>query len=430
MFERPSRRRFLELGAGVAALGPLTACASTAREEETDEETVEQDELFGDLTDETDRYEPISDEERAARRARLGRILGAAGMDALVMEAGATMSYLADVSWGHSERFFGLVVLADGSHFWICPYFEAPRAQLRIENEPGGEIVPWHEHEYAWAPLAAALSARGVERVAVEPRTRLFIQEGLADAYDAARVHSGRGIVRELRGQKDEHELALLRAANELTQQAIGAVAEHLEPGLTDRRLGAWIRRAQQRLGLSGVWVLPLVGADAAYPHGSPSGRVMNAGDVILVDTGGALHGYQSDITRTWVLGGKPSGEVAKVWNVVRDAQKRAYEALRPGPPCSSIDRAAREVIAAAGYGAGYETFAHRLGHGIGLEGHEEPYLDGGNQLPLAPGMTFSDEPGIYIPGRLGVRLEDIVVVTDDGADHFGDWQASPASPA
>jgi Xaa-Pro dipeptidase len=251
----------------------------------------------------------------------------------------------------------------------------------------------------------------------------------LAEEFGSERVVSGRVVVRDLRGRKDDHEIALLRGVNELTQEAILAVSQRLRPGMTDRDIGAWIRRAQERLGLRGVWVLPLLGETAAYPHGRPEGRTLEPGDLLLVDTGGSLHGYQSDNTRTWIFDGKPTREVARGWNAVRDAQKSAFETMRPGIPCRAIDAAARNVLARAGFGRGYENFAHRLGHGIGMDGHEEPYLDGGNELLMEPGMTFSDEPGIYLPGEYGIRLEDIVVVTKAGADHFGNWQAGPLSP-
>ncbi|MEM7306206.1 MAG: Xaa-Pro peptidase family protein [Planctomycetota bacterium] len=425
-----SRRGLLGLGAA----GALAGCTGTgARREESKYMSQarakdELDEVFSDLSDQSSKHTPISDEERAARRRRLGGLLASAGIDALLVEPGATLSYLSGVSWGTSERLFGLVVLADGSHFWVSPAFEEERARARTTAAPG-DVVTWHEHEYAYPPLAAALSARGVERVAVEPRARLFIAEGLADAHGRERVVSGRAVLRELRGRKDAHEVALLRAANELTQLAIRTAAERLRAGMTDADIGTWMRHAQERLGLTGTWVLPLINQDAALPHGSATQRVLERGDLILVDTGGSLHGYQSDNTRTWVFGGVPGAEVERVWHVVRDAQKRAFEALRPGQPCASVDRAARAVVTAAGFGEGYATFSHRLGHGIGMQGHEEPYLDGGNELILAPGMTFSDEPGIYLPGRFGVRIEDIVVVTEDGGDHFGTWQRSPASP-
>jgi len=233
-----------------------------------------------------------------------------------------------------------------------------------------------------------------------------------------------------LRGRKDAHELALLRKANELTQQAIVAVSERLEPGLTGREIGEMIGHAHRRLGFVGAWNLSLIGPAAAYPHGENRSIALERGDVVLIDTGGSFHGYQSDNTRSWVFDAEPSNEVEKVWNTVRDAQQRAFEAIAPGVECRAIDRVARDVIDAAGYGPGYATFTHRLGHGIGMQGHEDPYFDGGSEVVLQPGMTLSDEPGIYLLEKFGVRIEDIVVVTEDGADHFGSWQASPRSPA
>jgi len=435
---RLDRRRALALSSGILGLasgacaarptapGAASGAASGAAPRD------ELDELFSDLEDQSGRWQPISAEEKRPRLARLAACLSAAGTDALVIESGATLSYLCDVRWGHSERLFALVVLADGSSFWIVPAFEAPRAERRIASAgaPGGPIVPWDEHEYAFAPLAAALRERGVERVAIEPEARAFVAQGLAAAFGSERVLPGTAIVRSLRGCKEARELELMRAASELTQRAIAAVAERLTPGLEDRELGRWIARAQERLGLRDPWVLPLLGEDAAFPHGEPSGRTLEKGTGILVDTGGELHGYQSDITRTWVFDRALTPEFERAWKVVREAQQRAFERMAPGVPAREIDRTAREVIERAGYGDGYTAFSHRLGHGIGLQGHEEPYLDGGNELALAPGMTFSDEPGIYLPGRFGIRLEDIVVVSATGADHFGSWQTSPASPA
>jgi Xaa-Pro dipeptidase len=428
---RTDRRAFLGLGAG--ALAGCAGRAGAAVEPEVDADArAALDERFADLTERSHRFAPISHAERAPRRARAAELLAARGIDALLVEPGATLTYLTGVSWGLSERLFGLVLCADGEALWVAPAFEEERARQHTAPAPG-EIVTWPEHEYAYRPLAAALARRGVERVAIEPRARLFVAEGLADAFadagGAARVVSGRAVVAELRGRKEPRELELLRAANELTQEAIAAVAARLEPGITDADLGRWMRHAQERLGLTGTWVLPLMNADAALPHGAATQRVLARGDLILVDTGGALHGYQSDNTRTWVFDAPPSERVTRIWNTVRDAQKRGFEALRPGEPCAGADRAARAAIAAGGFGAGYEAFSHRLGHGIGLEGHEEPHLDGGNELTLAPGMTFSDEPGIYLPGELGCRIEDIVCITAEGADHFGAWQRSPVSP-
>jgi Xaa-Pro dipeptidase len=424
----PDRRSLLASAAGLTAWTSACAAQRDARREDSAGELAE---IFSDLGDQSRRWQPISPAEKRPRLARAAGCLAAAGVDALLVEPGATLSYLSDVGWGRSERLFALVVLADGGCFWIVPAFEAPRAERRVAEAdgPGGPLVTWDEHEYAWEPLAAALRARGVERIAIEPEARAFVAQRLAAAFGAERVLAGHGIVRALRARKDARELELLRGASELTQRAIQAVAERLRPGLTDRELGGWITHAQQRLGLRDTWVLPLFGPSAAYPHGEPEGRKLEPGAGILVDTGGELHGYQSDITRSWTFGAPADPEFTRAWRAVRSAQAAAYERMAPGVPCREIDRTARESIEAAGYPGGYTVFGHRLGHGIGLQGHEEPYFDGGNELLLEPGMTFSDEPGIYLAGRLGVRLEDIVVVTRDGADHFGDWQRGPDRP-
>lgn len=425
-----TRRGVLGLGAAAVAAGCVSAPPSSEDPAAADAR-AELDELFADLTDQSGEVEPIGPDEYAARRARLAQALGELGHDAFLCEPGATMTYLSGVSWGTSERLFALVVQADGETFWVAPAFEAPRARQRIAaqgiDEPA--IVTWDEHEYAFAPTAAALRERRIGRVAFDPRLRSFAREELGEAHGHENLAYGKDLVRRLRGRKDAHELALMRRACELTQRAIGAVADRLRPGMTGAEVGRWIRHAQERLGLRGTWALSLVGPEAAFPHGRDGTTELERGEVLLVDTGGSLHGYQSDITRTWSFDGPPSREVERVWLTVRDAQRQAFEALEPGRSCAAIDRLARGVIEAAGYGSGYESFFHRLGHGIGLEGHEEPYLDGGNELLLAEGMTFSDEPGIYLYDRFGVRIEDIVVVTATGADHFGDWQRSVTHP-
>ncbi len=393
-------------------------------------DTARLDALFADLRDRSGEVEPITRAERDARVARLAALLAERRLDACLLEPGTTLRYLSSLPWERSERLFALLVQADGSCLWVAPGFERRRAEALVaEHGPEGDVFPWEEHEYAYRPLALELIDRGVRRVAVDPNARAFVLQGLADRLGFENVRSASPLIAALRGRKDEHELALLRKANELTKDAILAVSEHLTAGTTDHELGAMLRAAQERLGLRDIWMLPLFGEGATDPHGAAAGRVLASGDTVLVDTGGSLHGYQSDITRTWVFDGDPSAEVWRAWDVVRNAQRAAFEALRPGEPCRAADRAARAVIEEAGYGDGYEAFAHRLGHGIGLDGHEEPCLDGGAETLLEPGMTFSNEPGIYLPGRVGLRIEDIVTVTPDGADVFGGWQVGPESP-
>ena len=422
-------RRSLLASAGLASLAG--ACAGARGQRGAAAPSAEMEETFSDLGDQSGRWHPISPAEKRPRLARLGALLSAQGLDALLVEPGATLTYLGDVGWGRSERLFALVVLADGSSFWIVPAFEAPRAEQRIleAQGPAGPIVTWNEDEYAWQPLCVALRARGVARIAIEPEARAFVAQRLAEAFGAERVLPGYDVVRALRARKDARELELLRGASELTQRAIHTVAARLRAGLSDHELGRWVTHAQERLGLRDPWALPLIGPSAAFPHGESEGRVLANGDGILVDTGGELHGYQSDISRSWSFGAPPSAEFARAWNAVRSAQRAAFERIAPGVACREVDRAARAAIAAAGYPAGYAVFGHRLGHGIGLQGHEAPYFDGGSEVVLEPGMTFSDEPGIYLAGQLGVRLEDIVVVTEGGADVFGAWQEGPERP-
>jgi len=388
-------------------------------------------ERFADLSDDGPALEPISASERAARRARLGTLLAAEGADAILIEPGATMTYLADVSWGRSERLFALLVFADGSHAWICPAFEEGRARGLIDapTGPGGEVFTWQEDEYAVAALRRATSARRATRVLVEPQVRHVFAERLSEAVGRDHVASGARIVARLRGRKDAHELALLRRANELTQRAIAATNATLEPGLTSRDVAERMAAAHARLGMRSPWCLALIGPAAALPHGDASDRRLRRGDVLLVDTGAAYLGYQSDITRTWVFGAPPDDEVRAIWGHVRDAQRAAIDAIRPGVVARDVDARARELIASRGFGPGYRTFTHRLGHGIGLEGHEDPYFDGGSDVVLEPGMTLSTEPGIYWVGRFGVRIEDIVAVTETGVEVFGTPQRGPEAP-
>jgi len=440
------RRQFLHLTAGCGLAASLTGCGSqqdaVAPETEMDSRTTDQnaaaDELFAELNDQSGTVKPIQRHEYQARVARLGGLLQDSPYDAMIAEGGATMQYLSGMSWGHSERLFSLIVTADGDHFWLCPHFEAERARLKIEAKgtdgalqgPGGEIVTWHEHEYPFAPLAAALSARGIDRIAAEPALRHRFVHGIAQELGDYRVGVGLDLLVELRGRKDEHELQLLRKVNELTQQGMTAAAQHIRVGMTGADISRLMRRAQSKLGLTGIWDLSLIQEAAAYPHGGADGRTLDKGEVLLVDTGGDLHGYKSDNTRSWVPVGPVSSRVDQVWNIVRDAQIAAFDAIRPGTRCQTVDQAARQVIAENGFGEDYKYFSHRLGHGIGLEGHEDPYFDGGSQVIMASGMTFSNEPGIYIQGEFGIRIEDVVVVTDIDAGHFGGWPAGPGSPA
>jgi Xaa-Pro dipeptidase len=403
------------------------AAISEARREELNEE-------FKELTHGAKDLSPITPQEHRARVAKLAGLLKEAKVDGFLVEPGSTFEYLTGKGWWLSERLFGIVVLADGNVLWVAPAFEGEIVRglmAGTEDAPGlgGEFLGWDEHEYAYAPLAAALKKKGVERLAVEPRLRHFIAYELGELLGHDRIVYGAPLTQALRAAKDTHELQLMRRANELTQRAFEAVHERLKPGITARQISEMFTVAQERLGLTKVWNLSLIDANAAEPHGSTDDTPLEKGSLLLVDTGGSLYGYQSDNTRTWVIDGEVPDEVQKVWRVVQSAQQAAFRALEPGVPAKVVDQAARKVIADAGYGAGYETFTHRLGHGIGMDVHEPPYCDGGSEAILEPGMCFSNEPGIYLRGKFGVRLENIVSVTEDGGEVYGPWQESPLAP-
>ena len=389
------------------------------------------DDLFADCVDETGSVAPIGAEERAARRDRACAWLREHGGGSLLVEPGPTLEYLAGVSTYKSERLVALVLHADGACDWLVPTFEVSRITKEVERAgASADVHGWDEHEHPFAPLAARLRAHGSDRLWIEPDVRHRFVAPMHEFVSGDQILAADRLVQDLRGPKDAHEVALLRRANELTQRAIRLVSERVEDGTTGVELAEMVTWAQHRMGLKGIWNLTLIGPAAAYPHGSDEPTVVEPGAVVLIDTGGSLHGYQSDNTRTWVHAGDPTPDFARAWDAVQAAQQAAYAALRPGAPCRGVDEAARAVLTEAGYGPGYRCFTHRVGHGIGTEVHQSPYLDGGSEAVLEPGMTFSDEPGVYLPGQWGLRLEDIVMVTEDGGDHFGSWQQGPTSPA
>jgi Xaa-Pro dipeptidase len=306
--------------------------------------------------------------------------------------------------------------------------FELRSARERVGEE--AEVLGWEEHESPYLAVAEGLRARGQagKPVAVDPAVRQFVVEGLSGALGRRVVGGAAPVAHACRVRKSPAELARMRRANEATKAALRLCAGMAEEGMGQDDLAALLREAQQVAGLSRPWALCLFGENAAFPHGTDRKRRLRQGDLILVDTGGKLHGYGSDVTRTWPFGQVTDAQ-RKAWHAVRAAQTAALEHMRPGVPCSEPDAAARRAIEQAGYGGEYEAFTHRLGHGIGLQGHEEPYLVPGNARPLEPGMTVSVEPGVYLPGRFGVRLEEIVAITEDGHEVFGPMAESLERP-
>jgi Xaa-Pro dipeptidase len=371
---------------------------------------------------------PISLDEHRTRLARAQVLLRGEGLDAMVLASGSGLEYFTGAEWGLSERFFGAVVTRDGDPAWVTPAFEKARALEQIQI--GTDVRAWEEHESPASLVAAILRDRkATGRVGIEETMPFTFANEIGASLPSARLLSATPVTAGCRVIKDAHELALMRRANEITMRAHRAVFQSLREGMTQAQASALSAQAHRKLGMGGG-ALVLFGPDAAYPHGTTRPRPLRGGDVVLIDGGGRLHGYASDITRTGVFDAPPTERQRRVWDVVRRAQQAAFDAARPGAEAQSVDAAARRVVDEAGFGPDYKLFTHRVGHGIGMDGHEWTCFVRGNTTRLRPGMCFSDEPGIYIPGEMGIRHEDCIFITETGAENFTKWTGSPEEPA
>jgi Xaa-Pro dipeptidase len=374
-----------------------------------------------------DRATPITSAERAGRVEQAKRLMRANDMDALFLTGGTSMVYYTNIGWGGGERLFTVVVPVQGDAFVVCPAFEEDRAREQLDRGPlgGAEVRTWEEHESPYQRVAEGLRDRGIStgRIGAEETMQFRFSDGVAQAAPGLEVVSGTPITFGCRGAKDEHEIALMKLANEVTLTAYKAAYLAMEEGMTQRDVSGLISMAHQRLGFQGSASVQ-TGQYAALPHGSITPQVISEGTILLIDGGCGVEGYRSDISRTFVLG-QASDKMKRVFDIEFEAQTAAWQAAGPGVPAENVDAAARKVIEDAGFGPGYTFFTHRVGHGIGMDGHEWPYLVKGNREPLVVGNSFSDEPGIYMPGEFGVRLEDIMVITESGADLL-----TPQSPS
>ena len=380
------------------------------------------------LTSQKSRARPITVEERQSRIERARTLLAAEKLDALFLTGGTSLRYFTNISWGLSERLLGLILPREGRSFVVCPAFEHDRAQEQIEAGPlkgTADVMVWEEHESPYQRIAEGLRSRGIGsgRLGVEETVRYVFASGAGAALPAMQLASGTPVTAGCRTVKDGHELELMRLAAEVTLKAYEAAYLALKDGMTQDDFAALVSLAHQRLGFNGSAGVQ-VGKYSALPHGSATPQVIREGTILLIDGGCSVEGYASDISRTFVLG-RATPRMKQVFEIEQRAQKAALAAARPGVECQAVDAAARRVIVEAGFGPDYKYFTHRVGHGMGMDGHEWPYLVRGNTLPLKPGMTFSDEPGIYIPGEFGVRLEDDMVITENGAELF-----TPTSPS
>ena len=358
---------------------------------------------------------PISEAEREQRRDSARRILRQLDFSAMLVEPGPNMTYFAGIEWGRSERLFAFLLPISGRPVVIAPAFE----QQRAEDQVGGrfDIRVWQEDQNPEALIADTMRDLGIGtgRLAIDPSARTFVLTELALARPGLQFATAANVINRCRGVKSAHEIEIMKFANQTTLEAYRAAFRTLRVGMTQAELAQNVSSEMRKLGYQGG-ALVLFGESSAYPHGLPKPRSLEENQIVLVDGGLSVHGYQSDMTRTVVFG-TPTAEMKKVFDVVHEAQARAVAFAAPGKMCGEVDAVARKVITDAGYGPDYRTFTHRLGHGIGLEGHEWPYLVRGSQVMLEPGMTFSDEPGIYQYGKFGIRLEDIMAITENGAE-------------
>jgi Xaa-Pro dipeptidase len=367
---------------------------------------------------------PITADERAARIEKARKLMVDNKISAIYLEGGSSMFYYTGVRWGNSERPFVCVIPAKGELGWVCPGFEEERARELVTGK--AEVRVWQEDESPYRQIANILRDRGATgRVGVEERLRFFIYSGVKkeaagiDFVDAEPITAG------CRMLKSATELALMQKASDITIEAFRAAFATFREGMTQDELRANISAAHRALGATGSASVSF-GKFTAFPHGSIEPQKLAVGDVIQVDGGCAIDGYQSDITRTTVFG-KPSARQIEIWELEKKAQAAGFAVIKPGVPCEAVDAAARKVITDAGFGPDYKVpgLPHRTGHGIGLDGHEWTNFVRGNKTPLAPGMCFSNEPMIAIYGEFGIRLEDCLYVTESGATYFS--QPSPS---
>ena len=399
-----SRRNFLQstAAASVATLNPSLPQAQNTP-------------TFSTLKPLGDRIHPITAEEFHARLLRAQTLMSQSNpaFDALLIGPGTSLYYFTGIRWWLSERLLALVIPRTGQPILISPAFEESR--MRESLLYSAEVRAWQEDENPSQLIATSLADRGLRtgRIGIEERLPFTFFDHFRAAAPGYDLVSADPVTIACRAVKSAHELELMRLACEATCDVYRAVFLKLKEGMTQEQVSDLVSAGYAKIELRGD-ALVLFGPSAALPHGSKTPRTLKEGDVVLIDDGCTVEGYSSDVTRTGIFG-KPSEKIQRAFENVRKAQDAALDAARAGKFSGSVDDAARAVLTSAGYGPGYKFFAHRLGHGIGLDIHEHPYLVHESKTVLEPGMTFSNEPGIYVPNEFGVRCEDVMAITSEG---------------
>jgi Xaa-Pro dipeptidase len=350
------------------------------------------------------------------------------GIDAILLMEGTSLAYFTGIHWWGGERTFAMIVPVEGAPIFVCPAFEQGRAQEQIANSPQADhpdIRFWQEDESPYQRVAQALRERSISTgtLGIEETIHYVFSSGVAKASPQLKLTSATPVTAGCRMIKSNHEIALMRLAAKVTLTAYEAAYNALREGMTQHDFSDLVTAAHLQLGFPGAADVQ-VGQFTALPHGSVEPQTIQEGTIVWIDGGCKVEGYVSDISRTFVLG-KPTDDMKRVFDIVHRAQRTAWRAAHPGDTCGSVDAAARRVITDSGYGPDYKFFTHRVGHGMGMDGHEWPYLVRGNTTRLATNMVFSDEPGIYVRGQFGIRLEDDMHITENGAELF-----TPQSPS
>jgi Xaa-Pro dipeptidase len=432
-----SRRRFLQTGslaAGVSLALPTLVQAA--------EDAESLPPAIAALRTRRGEAKPITVEERAARQEKARQLMRENNLSAIVLAQGTSLAYFTGVRWEGGERLFAMVLPAKGDAFYVSPAFEEGRAREQIAQSPDGsktnsnsgsssssDVRTWQEDESPYTRVGQGLSDRGIATgtIGVEETMKFLFSDNLKKAAPGATFASATPVTAGCRMIKSAHEIDLMRLAAKVTLAAYEATYRSLKAGMTQHDVEQMLEAAHHELGFEGGAGVQ-VGEFSSFPHGSVQPQIIREGTIVMIDGGCSVEGYQSDITRTFVLGKAPEktkDRMNQVFDIVHQAQIAALAAAKPGVEAGSVDAAARKIITDGGFGPDYMYFTHRLGHGMGMDGHEWPYLVRGNPTKLQPEMTFSDEPGIYIRGEFGIRLEDDMHITESGAEWF-----TPQSPS
>jgi len=375
-----------------------------------------------------DEAKPIIVEERAERQEKARQLMRENSLSAILLTQGTSLVYFTGIQWWGGERLFAMVLPAKGEAFYVAPAFEEGRAREQIALGPNGknaDVRVWQEDESPFERVAQGLGDRGIAggMIGFEETTKFVFTDNIRRASASAAFTSATPVTAGCRMIKSAHEIDLMRLAAKATLAAYEATYRSLKPGMTQKDVAKMVETAHRQLGFDGGADVQ-VGEYSAFPHGSIAPQEIREGTIVLMDGGCSVEGYASDISRTYVLG-KASDKMKQVFEIVHHAQSAALATAKPGVEAGAVDAAARKVITDAGYGPDYKYFTHRVGHGMGMDGHEWPYLVRGNPTKLQANMTFSDEPGIYIRGEFGIRLEDDMHILDSGAELF-----TPQSPS